>query len=72
MSPWVREKLYQIINHRYNAELPTVITSADALEQMDARIRSRLLDERLVTVHAITVPAYHGGRRAAKKKYASR
>ncbi|HEY6073165.1 MAG TPA: ATP-binding protein, partial [Anaerolineales bacterium] len=68
-SPWVKEKLFQLINHRYNAELPTVITSADALDQMEPRIRSRLLDERLVTVHAITVPAYHGGKRVVKKKY---
>ncbi len=68
MSPWVREKLFQIINYRYNAELPTVITSADELERMDARIQSRLLDERLVQIHAITVPAYHGGRKTAKKK----
>ena len=68
MSPWVKEKLFQVINHRYNAELPTVITSADELERMDARIQSRLLDERLVQIHAITVPAYHGARRAAKKK----
>jgi DNA replication protein DnaC len=73
MSPWVREKLYQIINYRYNAELPTVITSAEMLEQMDARIQSRLLDERLVTVHAITVPAYHGGKKATgRKKFQSR
>ena len=25
-TPWAREKLYQIINHRYNAQLPTVFT----------------------------------------------
>ena len=31
MTPWVKEKLYQLFNHRYNAELPTVITTADAL-----------------------------------------
>jgi DNA replication protein DnaC len=26
-TPWAREKLYQILNYRYNAELPTVITT---------------------------------------------
>src|SRR5664280_1545752 len=41
MTPWVREKLYQLFNYRYNAELPTVITTADTLDEMDARIRSR-------------------------------
>ena len=68
MTPWVREKLYQLFNYRSNAELPTVITSADSLEDIDARIRSRLLDARLCSIHAITVPAYHGGKRTVKKK----
>ena len=36
MTPWVREKLYQLFNYRYNAELPTVITTSDSLEEMDA------------------------------------
>ena len=35
MSPWVKEKLFQLINYRYNTELPTVITSADAMDQME-------------------------------------
>ena len=26
MTPWVREKLHQLFDYRYNAELPTVIT----------------------------------------------
>jgi DNA replication protein DnaC len=68
MSPWVREKIYQLINYRYNLQLPTVITSAEMLENMDIRIRSRLLDARLCTVYAITAPAYHGGKRAGKKR----
>jgi DNA replication protein DnaC len=71
MSPWVREKLFQVINFRYNAELPTVITSADELERMDARIQSRLLDERLVQINAITIAAYHG-RRPGKKRVVGR
>jgi DNA replication protein DnaC len=67
-SPWAREKLYQLFNHRYIAELPTVITTADTLDEMDARIRSRMLDGRLCTIHAITAPAYHGGRGKRAKK----
>jgi DNA replication protein DnaC len=67
MTPWVREKLYQLFNYRYNAELPTVITTADTLDEMDARIRSRMLDARLCTIYAITAPAYHGGRKRTKK-----
>lgn len=68
MTPWVREKLYQLFNYRYNAELPTVITiAADALEELDARIRSRLLDARICSIIGITAPAYQGkpgGRRS--------
>jgi len=68
MTPWVREKLYQLFNYRYNAELPTVITSADTLDEMDARIRSRMLDARLCTIYAITAPAYHGGKSRKAKR----
>jgi DNA replication protein DnaC len=60
MTPWVREKLYQLFNYRYNAELPTVITTSDSLDEMDPRIRSRLLDGTLCSIYAITVPGYHG------------
>jgi DNA replication protein DnaC len=62
MTPWVREKLYQLFNYRYNAELPTVITTSDSLDEMDPRIRSRLLDGTLCSIYAITVPAYHGSK----------
>jgi DNA replication protein DnaC len=62
MTPWVREKLYQLFNYRYNAELPTVITTSDSLDEMDPRIRSRLLDSALCSIYAITAPGYHGGK----------
>lgn len=60
MSEWVREKLFQVLNHRYNAKLPTVITTVNKLEEIDPRIRTRMLDRSICTIHAITVPAYHG------------
>jgi len=59
-SPWAKEKLYQLFNYRYNAELPTVITTSTSLEEMDPRIRSRMLDRRLCSIYAITVPSYTG------------
>ncbi len=62
MTPWVREKLYQLFNYRYNAELPTVITTSDSLDEMDPRIRSRLLDGKLCTIYVMNVPGYHGSR----------
>lgn len=61
-TPWVKEKLYQLFNHRYNARLPTVITTADPLQDMDARLRTRMLDGRLCRIHAITTTAYQGKR----------
>jgi DNA replication protein DnaC len=43
-TPWAGEKLYQIVNHRYNAQLPTVVTAALALDDLDERLRTRLAD----------------------------
>jgi DNA replication protein DnaC len=57
-TAWVKEKLYQLFNYRYSAELPTVITSAETLEEMDPRLRSRMLDKRLCRIYAITAPSY--------------
>jgi DNA replication protein DnaC len=61
MTPWVKEKLYQLFNYRYNAGLPTVITTTDKLSEIDPRIRSRILDRRLCRIYAITAPPYRGG-----------
>ena len=61
MTPWVKEKLYQLFNYRYNAGLPTIITTTDKLSEIDPRIRSRILDRRLCRIYAITVPPYRGG-----------
>ncbi len=58
MTPWVKEKLYQLFNYRYNGQLPTVITTSDGIEEMDPRIRSRILDTRLCQIFAITAPTY--------------
>lgn len=60
MTPWVQEKLYQLFNYRYNAVLPTVITTADYKGEMDPRLLSRMEDTRLCTIHAITAPSYRG------------
>jgi DNA replication protein DnaC len=57
-TPWAREKLYQVLNYRYETRLPTVITTSSSLEEIDPRIRSRMLDERVCRVYKIIVPAY--------------
>jgi len=73
MTPWVREKLYQLFNYRSNAELPTVVTIAsDALDSLDPRLHSRILDGRLCTVVGITVPPYRGRAASHKRRPAPR
>ncbi len=69
MTPWVREKLYQLFNYRYTAELPTVITiAADSLEDMDPRLDARIHDGRLCRIVGITVPAYRAKPSRAKPR----
>ncbi len=41
-TPWAEEKLRQIVNQRYNAELPTVITTTGDLNEVDPYILSRI------------------------------
>ena len=61
-TPWAKEKLYQIINYRYNGRLPTVITTALPLDEMDERISSRLADPSLTMFYGIDeAPDYRSG-----------
>ena len=48
-TAWATEKLFQLINYRYNYRMPTVITTNDRLlARVDERISSRLFDQGLV------------------------
>ncbi|MEO8539477.1 MAG: ATP-binding protein [bacterium] len=44
-SAWAKEKLLQVVNHRYNASLPTVFTTTTRPQQLDERLATRLCDE---------------------------
>jgi DNA replication protein DnaC len=57
-TPWAQEKMYQVINYRYNEQLPTVVTSCATLEDIEARISSRLADQRLSITFNISVSDY--------------
>ncbi len=57
-TPWAREKLYQLLNFRYNAHLPTIITMATPIEDLDERIQTRILDHRRCTHLTLDIPAY--------------
>jgi len=49
-SPWAREKLFQLINHRYNSRLPTVFTLRPPLERLEEAWRTRLTDPQISRV----------------------
>lgn len=67
-TPWAREKLYQVINYRYNARLPIVITTNCDLDDIDDRISSRLADPKISIIFNITAPDYRSDAIANKKK----
>ena len=52
-TQWAQEKLFQIMNHRYTANLPTVITTNEPIVQLDERLRARLEDRRVWRVDVI-------------------
>jgi len=58
-TPWARSKLFQLINHRYNARLPMVVTTSLSLDEMEVRISSRFADPRFGTVFNIIAPHYN-------------
>ncbi len=64
-TPWAVEKLYQIVNHRYNAQLPTVFTSSLALDELDERLRTRLSDPLFSQICTLEEAAASGGARGA-------
>jgi DNA replication protein DnaC len=70
-TPWAQEKLYQVLNHRYNAQLPTVITTNYELEDLDARLRSRIAELGWSSVVAILAPDYRGSSVAEQMELSS-
>ena len=62
MTPWAREKIYQLFDYRYNSKLPSVITMTEQLEEFRSKepgLASRMMDKRLCSIYAITVPGYY-------------
>ena len=60
-TPWAREKLYQVFDYRYNARLPTVITTSSKVDEIDPRLATRMLDVSRCTPAPILAPPYRGG-----------
>ncbi|MBI4180819.1 MAG: ATP-binding protein [Chloroflexi bacterium] len=69
---WAQEKLYQIINYRYNARLPMVVTTNCSTDEMESPISSRFVDPKISTLFHITAPHYYAGRPNPKKTSGNR
>jgi DNA replication protein DnaC len=74
-SAWAEDKLYSVLNYRYNAHLPTVITSTlrpEAFALSYPNLWNKLLDPTKCQVLAVNMPPYRriakGSRAASKKK----
>src|SRR5581483_6433833 len=57
-TPWVNETLFQLVNYRYNNELPTIFTSNAKVDAVEDRVRSRMLDNSFTERWAIQAPDY--------------
>jgi DNA replication protein DnaC len=66
-TPWALEKLRQLTDYRYLAQLPTVFTTNTEIEKLDARIRSRVSDSRLCHIFVMLAPDYKGGNAASHR-----
>lgn len=74
-SVWAEDKLYSVLNYRYNAHLPTVLTSTLKPEPFALSYPSlwnKLLDTTRCQIHLIDMPPYRrvarGGKPTAHKK----
>ncbi|MEL7561990.1 ATP-binding protein [Dehalogenimonas sp. 4OHTPN] len=67
-TPWAQEKLYQVISYRYNARLPTVVTTRASLDEIEPAISSRFIDHQFSMVFNITAPDYRGDASHAKAR----
>jgi DNA replication protein DnaC len=64
-SVWAEEKLHQILNYRYYAHLPTVITSTlvpESFAKSYPSLWNKLLDKSKCQIHVLDMPPYrHAG-----------
>jgi DNA replication protein DnaC len=66
-SVWAEDKLYSVLNYRFNTHLPTVLTSTlrpEAFAVSYPSLWNKLLDTSKCQIHVIDMPPY---RRAAKQ-----
>ncbi|MCH7553532.1 MAG: ATP-binding protein, partial [Chloroflexi bacterium] len=56
-TPWAREKLAQLLGHRYNGGLPTVITTDSPIVELESRIRARIADATMTQTLTLRGPS---------------
>jgi len=57
-TEWAREKMYSVLNWRYQADLPTVVVTNERLENLPPRLWDRLADDEFCTHLEIVAPSY--------------
>ena len=68
-TPWAKEKLFQVLNHRYVAGLPTVLTIAsNDWADLDERLKSRLQDASVCTILDLDLPSFRGAASKAPRR----
>jgi len=63
-TDWAAEKLFQVLNYRYQAEQPTVIATNCRLEELEPRLCDRLSDDDFCERVAMVGPSYRQRRSA--------
>lgn len=71
-TPWAREKLFQLLNYRYNAQLPTVITTGQTATEIEPWLRTRMFDVERCQFWALSIPAYRRTRTTDQTEAAPR
>ena len=59
-TPWAKEKLFQLLNFRHTAHLPTVITTSTSEERLEPWLRTRINDINHCQVWTIRAESYRG------------
>jgi DNA replication protein DnaC len=74
-SVWAEDKLHQILNHRYYADLPTVITSTldpESFAKSYPGLWNKILDSNKCTVCVMDMPPYRRVTKAKKTSHAKK
>ena len=65
---YYREKFFQVFNYRFDAQFPTVLTTAAEEKELDPRLKSRLFYSEVCQVHVLKAAPYRGKKKSGRKK----